>query len=223
MDAGDVLGIIGPNGAGKTTLMKVLLGFLKPDVGTVHLFGQDPRLLESKKYIGYLPEQMHLYRYLSGAEFLEYCGELYGMDMAAIHRGRDYWLARLGLEEAARTWIGTYSKGMQQRLGLASTLLHAPKLVFLDEPMSGLDPLGRALFCEVLTEIQEAGTSIILNSHILSDIATLCSRVLVLHKGRVLGERSMKTLKKAETLEHYFLDVIRTYDQQQEKNHKKHA
>jgi ABC-2 type transport system ATP-binding protein len=197
----EIVGFLGPNGAGKTTTIKILNRLAFPDAGKVTLFGEDVRGgAEFRRRIGFMPEQPYFYEYLTALEFLRLCGQLCGMPRGETESRSSELLFRVGLEEARNKSIRKYSKGMMQRLGLAQALLHDPELVILDEPMSGLDPMGRMEVRGLIRELKAAGKTVFFSSHILSDVEALCDRVIMLHKGRKVAEGRVEELIGAETL-----------------------
>jgi len=199
----DVFGLLGPNGAGKTTTVKVCLGLMRPSAGTVELG------LPGVSHVGYLPENPYFYDYLSGREFLGFCGKLFGLD-AGVRRERvEALLKDVGLEHAADTHLRKYSKGMLQRAGIAQALINDPELVLLDEPMTGLDPVGRVEVKRIIQELHERGKTVLFNSHILSDVSELCTRVAIMREGRVAWTGSVaEALAEAPTLEDFFIRVV---------------
>ena len=183
---GEILGYLGPNGSGKTTTLKILLGLLFPDAGTASILGHPLASREWRYRTGYLPEHPYFYDYLTASEYLDYVGRLFGMGASERRdRARDM-LRRVGLEHSSGLPLRRYSKGMTQRVGLAQALLNDPELVFLDEPMSGLDPLGRRLVRKLILELKEAGKTVFFSTHILGDAESLCDRVALLRGGRLL-------------------------------------
>lgn len=206
---GEVLGIIGPNGAGKTTTIKLILGLLHPDRGSVQLFGSSIHDLEVRRRIGYMPETPSFYNHLTGRELLAFAGELCGLTKKQIKERSEDLLGRVGLTEAAHRQLGTYSKGMLQRICLAQALINQPELLFLDEPLDGLDPLGRVRMKEVLLELKEKGTAIVLNSHILSDVEIMSDRIAIMDRGKILKlEPVTRLIPKGKTLEEVFMQTI---------------
>ena len=181
---GSIVAFVGPNGAGKTTTIHTLLGFLKPDAGTVRIFGAEPGPAVMRR-VGYQSEIFHTYPFYSAVEALRYYGGLSGMTNADLARRIPAVLERLGLTEARKRGVGTFSKGMTQRLGLAQALLHEPDLLILDEPTSGLDPEGRRLVLDIVRSEKEKGRTVFLSSHILSDVERTCDEVVMVHKGEV--------------------------------------
>lgn len=183
---GEAFGLIGVNGVGKTTLMKAAVGLLRPDEGQVRVFGQDPWQPAARRKFGYLPELPYFPKYLSALEILTYYGRLHGMASSGLAARAEEVLRTCGIWDAAREPLSRYSKGMQQRLGLAQTLLHDPELVFLDEPMSGLDPLGIAQMHQVIQNLKSQGKTVFFNSHVLADVERLCDRVGIMAKGQLV-------------------------------------
>ncbi|HEX5419714.1 MAG TPA: ABC transporter ATP-binding protein [Gammaproteobacteria bacterium] len=188
---GEVFGFLGPNGAGKTTSLKLLLGLIAPSGGSGSVLGAPLGQREARARVGFLPEHFRFHDCLSGRELLRLHGRLHGMPRRRLAGRIDELLARVSLTEAADRWVGTYSKGMLQRIGLAQALLNEPELVFLDEPTSGLDPLGRVLVRNIIEELRAGGTTVFLNSHLLGEVETICDRVVFLKRGRVVHELSL--------------------------------
>jgi len=205
----EIFGFLGPNGAGKSTSIKLLLNFIRPDAGNIAVdglrVGKDP----FQHRIGYLPETPCFFDNLTGSETLRFAGQASGMDGSQIKKQSEAVLGRLNLSHAAANPIRTYSKGMKQRLGLAMSLVHDPDIYILDEPMSGLDPMGRRLITDVILELRERGKTVFFSSHILSDIERLCDRIGILNKGRLLfcGEVQEVTENK-ESMEDAFIRII---------------
>ena len=182
---GEIVGLIGANGAGKTTALKLLLGLLKPNAGLITLAGSPSTSDEWRAEVGYLPENPSFYDYLSGREFLNFMGDLFGIARAVLGKRVAELLERVGIAESADRPVRTYSKGMLQRLGLAQALLNDPKLLILDEPMSGLDPLGRRFVRDLLLDLRKAGKSILFSTHIISDAEFVCDRVALMRAGQL--------------------------------------
>ncbi len=185
--AGEVFGYLGPNGAGKTTTLKLLMGLIFPSGGSARLLGLDWRDPRAKTDIGYLPEQPYFYDYLTANELLDYYARLSGMEARERRRRIPAMLERVGLGDAGRLQLRKYSKGMLQRMGIAQAIIHDPKLVFLDEPMSGLDPVGRREVRDLIQGLKDEGKTVFFSTHILSDAEALCDRVAVLHQGELRG------------------------------------
>ncbi len=183
IEEGEVFGLLGPNGAGKTTTLHLLLDFIHPSAGSALLFGRpasDPR---TRARVGYLPESLSLHTYYRGADLLQFYGALLEMPAALRSERAAMLLRRLGLEDVATRRVSTYSKGTLQRLGFAQALLNAPYLLILDEPASSLDPLARRQFSEILRELKARGKTILVSSHLLSEVETICGRVAILKGG----------------------------------------
>ena len=183
---GECFGLLGPNGAGKTTLVKLLLNLISPSSGTVHMFNQSVKNDFLREKIGYLPERVRIYGFLTGSEFLDYQGKLYGMDRTIRKSRTEECLKTVSMYEDRFRRIGEYSKGMVQRIGLAQALLNNPQLLLLDEPAAGLDPISNKEMRDILLRLKEAGVTIFINSHLLSEIEMLCDRVAILHRGHLV-------------------------------------
>jgi ABC-2 type transport system ATP-binding protein len=192
VEQGEVFGFLGPNGAGKTTSMKMLLGLIAPTSGQATLLGAPLGDIPVRARIGFLPEHFRFQDWLSGAEFLELHGELYGMPPAALKARIAELLELVGLTPFRTQYLRTYSKGMLQRIGLAQALLNHPALVFLDEPTSGLDPVGRRLMRDIIHHLRREGTCVFLNSHLLSEVEVTCDRVAFIRHGEVVRVISLK-------------------------------
>jgi ABC-type multidrug transport system ATPase subunit len=191
--AGETLGIIGPNGAGKTTLLGCLLGFLRPDDGTIEVEGNAPDDLAVRATTGYLPERLVLDRWMQGLDFLRYHHALAALPAATRETDCRAAFERVGLDAAAaRQRIGRYSRGMVQRLGFAQALLGAPRLLFLDEPISGVDPAGVLLFRRLLAELSQQGVTVLVNSHQLAEVERVCTRVVFVEKGRLTATDTLR-------------------------------
>jgi ABC-2 type transport system ATP-binding protein len=191
---GEIFGLLGPNGAGKTTTLKTLLGLLRPDRGSVRLFGRPPSDPAARARIGFLPENPYFYDHLTGEEFLDFYGRLQGIPVAERRRRVESTIERVGLAGRARGPLRKFSKGMVQRLGLAQAILHDPDLVILDEPMSGLDPVGRREVRDLILGLREAGKTVFFSSHILQDAEMICDRVAILVSGRLRHLGSVRDL-----------------------------
>lgn len=185
IDPGEVFGYVGPNGAGKTTTFKLLLDFIRPSRGTCLLWGANPGCIEVKSRVGFLPESPYFYAYLKVKEYLCFCGHLFGLSRKELGRAVDALLDQVGLSGHRDKLIKHLSKGLLQRLGLAQAMINDPELLILDEPMSGLDPLGRKEVRDTILHLKERGKTIIFSTHILSDVETVCDRVGILLNGRL--------------------------------------
>ena len=196
---GEVFGFLGPNGAGKTTSMKMLLGLITPTSGEATLLGRPIGDREAMSRIGFLPEHFRFQEWLTADEFLLLHGQLLGMKKDDLKQRRDELLERVGLTPFRDKHLRTFSKGMLQRIGLAQALLNRPALVFLDEPTSGLDPVGRRLVRDVIREVSTQGTSVFLNSHLLSEIEVTCDRVAFIQHGEVVRVLELASLSNDQT------------------------
>jgi len=200
---GDMFGLLGPNGAGKTTTIKVILGLMRPTSGTVSL--GVPGLAQ----VGYLPENPYFYDYLTGREFLRFCAGLFALHADEREERAAQLLEDVGLANAAGTQLRKYSKGMLQRIGIAQALVNDPSLVLLDEPMTGLDPIGRVEVKVILERLRERGKTVLFNSHILSDVHELCSHIAIMREGTVAWQGTVpEALDQAPTLEQFFISVV---------------
>ena len=194
LEPGEVFGFLGPNGAGKSTTIKILMGLVKADSGTARLNGIDIASADSRRSVGFLPENPAFYEYLSAAEYLRFVGAAFGMSNDQLQLRSEAVLKRVDLWDARNRPVRGYSKGMVQRLGLAQVLVHDPDLYILDEPMSGLDPLGRALVKELIIELKDEGKCVFFSSHITADVEEVCDRVGVILKGELKRVESVDTL-----------------------------
>jgi len=191
---GSTFGFIGPNGAGKTTTIKLLAGLSRPDGGSARIMGIDISERAARAQVGFLPERPYFYPHLKATEILELYGALVGLKAAEARRRSAALLDRVGLSEAADRRLGGFSKGMLQRIGMAQALIGDPQLVILDEPMSGLDPMGRALVRDIIGELKSAGKTVFFSSHILSDVEHLCDELALLDKGRLVTSGLIREL-----------------------------
>jgi len=194
---GEIFGYLGPNGAGKTTTLKILMGLLRATAGDASVLGRPPGDVGTKQLVGFLPEQPAFYDYLTGRELLSFYGQLFGLDRS-IRRDRIETLARqLRVESALDTQLRKYSKGMLQRIGLAQALLNEPRVVLLDEPMSGLDPIGRREVRDLLLRLKSEGRTVFFSSHIIPDVEMVCDRVGILVAGRLVAQGELEGLLDA--------------------------
>ena len=187
IEDGEIFGFLGPNGAGKTTTLKMLMGLVFPSGGGARILGMDLDDPRMKAQIGFLPEQPYFYDYLTARELLTYYGQLSGVDSRQLPRKVDSTLERVGLRDATDVQLRKFSKGMLQRAGIAQAILHDPKVVFLDEPMSGLDPMGRREVRSLIEQLKAEGKTVFFSTHILSDAEALCDRVAVINLGQLRG------------------------------------
>ena len=191
---GEVIGLLGPNGSGKSTTVKMLLGLLYPTGGRLTVYGKSPRAVETKREIGYLPEESYLYRYLTAEETLDFFGSLFNLSAADRKRRIDQLLEMVGLEHARHRRVGEFSKGMARRIGLAQAMINDPSLLILDEPTSGLDPLGCREVKDLILALKKRGKTVVVTSHLLSDIEDVCDRVIILYGGRIRAEGTLSEL-----------------------------
>jgi ABC-2 type transport system ATP-binding protein len=191
---GEVFGFLGPNGAGKSTTIKLVMGLLRPTSGTAQIMGVDVCRAESRTNVGFLPENPAFYDYLSAEEYIAFVGAHFKMEGSILRRRTEEVLQRLDLWEARKRPMRSYSKGMVQRVGLAQTLVHDPDLFILDEPMSGLDPIGRALVKEIILDLKKRGKSVFFSTHITDDVEKICDRVGVINKGEMLVVDSVENI-----------------------------
>lgn len=206
---GEIFGLLGLNAAGKTTLLKILLGFIRPSWGEFEIFGKKGISTQIKRKIGYLPEEPKLYDFLSAGEFLFFCGRICGLKKEKIKERTKHLLDTLRISHVANTKIGEFSRGMNQRLAIACAILHNPDVLFLDEPLSGLDPLGRRIVKELLLSLKKKGKTIFFSSHILSEVEQLCDRIGILHKGELLCvEETTRAVSTHPSLEEFFIQKI---------------
>jgi ABC-2 type transport system ATP-binding protein len=207
---GEVFGFLGPNGAGKTTTMNVLLGFIPPTSGSASIFGVNVMEPIARQRIGYLPELTYYYKFLTAEELLRFYAKLFKIPPAEAERRIDDVLKLVEMQDARKRLIRTYSKGMQQRVGLAQALINQPDLLVLDEPTSGLDPLGRMKVREIIQRLKGEGKTVFFSSHELGEVETVCDRVAILHRGELKTEGSVAELidRYRCNLEQVFLKVV---------------
>jgi ABC-2 type transport system ATP-binding protein len=191
---GEVFGLLGPNGSGKSTTVKLLLGLLNPTKGHIEVFGHSPRHVQTKSRIGYLPEESYLYRYLNSRETLDFFGNLFHLDKADRNSRADQLLEMVGLGKTQNRAVGEFSKGMQRRIGLAQALINDPDLVILDEPTAGLDPIGCREVKDLILALARRGKTVILSSHLLSDVEDVCDRVVIYYGGKIQAAGTLKEL-----------------------------
>ena len=194
VEDGEIFGFLGPNGAGKTTTLKILMGLVFPTGGSARILGMDLDDPRMKAQIGFLPEQPYFYDYLTASELLKYYGQLSGVDSKQLSSRAEAMLELVGLKDAAHLQLRKFSKGMLQRVGIAQAILHDPKVVFLDEPMSGLDPMGRREVRTLIERLKAEGKTVFFSTHILSDAEALCDRVAIIHLGQLRGVGAVEDL-----------------------------
>jgi ABC-2 type transport system ATP-binding protein len=210
VNVGEAFGFLGPNGAGKTTAINVLLGFVPPTRGAAYLFGIDVRRPIARQRIGYLPEMTYYYKFLTAEELLRFYAKIFGLSRTETDKRIDQLLKLVELEPARKRPIRSYSKGMQQRVGLAQALINNPDLLILDEPTSGLDPLGRMKVREIIQRLKNEGKTVFFSSHELGEVETVCDRVAIINEGELKATGSVSDLvaKHHANLEKAFLDII---------------
>jgi ABC-2 type transport system ATP-binding protein len=196
---GEVLGFLGPNGAGKSTTIKCLMGLIRPTTGSASIMGQDIASADARKGVGYLPENPAFYDYLSAEEYLQFVGRAFLMPAPLLAQRTAEMLKLLELWEVRKRLMRSYSKGMLQRVGLAQVLIHDPDVYILDEPMSGLDPIGRALVKEIILGLKKRGKCVFFSTHITDDVEKICDRVAVINKGQLLAVDSVESILQRGT------------------------
>lgn len=194
VEPGEVFGLLGPNGSGKSTTLRMLLGILRPTRGRCRLFGEDPGKAEVRARVGFLPESPDFYRFLTGRELVRFYGRICGMDRSRCERRVDAVVERVGLAGAADRPLRTYSKGMLQRIGLAQAIVHEPDLVILDEPTAGMDPIGAGMVAGLVRELRAEGRTVLLCSHLLTQVEAVCDRIAILYQGSLLVCGSLEEL-----------------------------
>ncbi|ADE55662.1 ABC transporter ATP-binding protein [Coraliomargarita akajimensis] len=203
LEVGDneIFGLLGPNGCGKSTTIKIVLGLLRASQGVCRIFGEPSHAVVARKSVGFLPEAPYFYRYLSGRELVRFYAKVCGVPRAQMRSRVDEVIELVNMTEAANRRVGTYSKGMLQRIGLAQALVHDPRLVILDEPTAGVDPLGSAAIAQIIRELKAQGKTVLVSSHLLAQIEGLCDRVAILHRGRLIREGTVDSLLQDQAAE----------------------
>lgn len=209
---GSMVGFLGANGAGKTTSLKIIMDFIRPTKGNVHFEDLGNNRHDIFRNIGFLPERPYFYPNLTGEEFLQFMGGLSEVPRALIADRINYWAPRFRIDHALKRAIKTYSKGMLQRIGFLATVLHEPKLIILDEPLSGLDPIGRKELKDVIIEVHKSGKTVFFSSHIVPDIEEICDRVIFLKEGRLVYDGMVDSLMKIGVEQDYVIKVISEQD-----------
>ena len=194
IEDGEIFGFLGPNGAGKTTTLKLLMGLIFPTAGSARILGKEWTDPEVKSQIGFLPEQPYFYDYLTARELLHYYGKLSGVPGNELSKRVETVLSRVGLPDVGGVQLRKFSKGMLQRVGIAQAILHEPKVLFFDEPMSGLDPMGRREVRDLMEKLKQEGKTVFFSTHILSDAEALCDRVAVIHLGQLRAVGTVEEL-----------------------------
>jgi ABC-2 type transport system ATP-binding protein len=202
VEKGEVFGFLGPNGAGKTTTLKILMNLIRPTDGSARVIGEPVSSVSLRQRIGYLPENPYFYDYLTAEELLLYVGKLFGMRQPALGDRVSVLLENVGLQDARRLQLRKFSKGMVQRIGLAQAMINDPEVIFLDEPMSGLDPLGRRDVRQTILGLKRNGVTVFFSSHILPDVEALCDRVAILNHGRLQQMGALHEILKVKIEAH---------------------
>lgn len=219
VESGEIFGLLGPNGSGKSTTLKMLLGLVQPDSGSVSVLGLDVREtpVDLKRQVGYVPESPRLYEFLTGIEYLDFIGDVYGMQPAEKKSRISEYLRALQLEGREGDMINSYSEGMKQKIALISAFLHRPKLLILDEPLNGLDPRSARIVKDFLHELKRQGVTTILSTHVLEIAQALCDRIGIMYRGKLLALGNMDELRQMSMLpdsglEEIFLKLTGTGD-----------
>ena len=205
---GEIFSIIGLNGAGKTSTLKCILGLMKPDSGEIEVFGKKKLENHDFERVGYLPEISYYPKSMKLVDLMDYYGELYNISKGDLGNRVDEIIEKLGLTSRKKDRLEKFSKGMLQKVGIAQAILNEPKLLFLDEPMSGLDPLAREMVIEIILNLKKRGTTIFFNTHILEDVASIADKVAIIDKGRLVEVLDMKKQEKGFNLKEYFIEKV---------------
>jgi ABC-2 type transport system ATP-binding protein len=208
VEPGQVYGLLGPNGSGKSTTMKIVLGLVYPSAGTTRIFGRDSSEVDSREEVGFLPENPYFYKFLTGQETLHFYGKICGLRGAKLRERASELLNLVGLEHARDRRLGGYSKGMLQRIGLAQALIQQPRLLVLDEPTAGVDPAGSREIRDLILDFKKRGITILLCSHLLSQVQEICDRVGILHKGVLIREGRLDELISIENQTELILENV---------------
>lgn len=200
IDDNEIFGLLGPNGCGKSTTMKVILGLLEPTVGTCSIYGVPSTSVRSRRDVGFLPEAPYFYRYLTGRELVRFYAKICGVPKSEINDRTEDVLKLVSMDEAAHRRVGTYSKGMLQRIGIAQSVVHDPRLVILDEPTAGVDPIGSAAIAEMIISLKERGKTVLLCSHLLAQVEGICDRVGIMYQGRMVLEGGVDELLESKDM-----------------------
>ncbi len=212
VEKGEIFGYLGPNGAGKTTTIKILMNLISPNKGRVKIFGEDVKNVDIRKKIGFLPDRPYFYEYLTGREFLYYCGKLFGFKRKIISDKVEKLLELVGLKDDRNLQLRKYSQGMLQRIGFAQSLINDPELLIMDEPLTSLDPIGRREFKNILINLKKEGKTIFFSSHILEDAEDICDRIGILVKGKLIKVGALEEIisinQKKQRLEDIFIKEV---------------
>jgi ABC-2 type transport system ATP-binding protein len=222
VEKGEILGLLGPNGSGKSTTLKLILGLLYPTRGRISVFGKPPGNNTAKQFIGYLPEEDYLYSYLNGRETLDFYGKIFNLPSKIRRERIDFLIDLLGIKAYQRRSVGEYSKGMARRIGLAQALINDPDLLILDEPTNGMDPLGIKEMKDLFLELKSKGKTMLVSTHLLSDIENICDRVGILYQGEFIAIDKVDKLllpyqNESHRLEKFFLDKVYAEREEREK------
>ena len=214
VNEGEILGLLGPNGSGKSTTLKLILGLLYPTKGRISVFGKLPGDNLTKRFIGYLPEEDYLYSYLNARETLDFYGKVFNLPLRIRKERIDLLIEMFGMKGYETRVVGEYSKGMMRRLGLAQSLINDPNLLILDEPTNGMDPIGSNEIKETLLDLKKKGKTILLCTHLLADIESICDRIIILYQGELIAEGKVDELLspykgEKNSLEKFFLDTVK--------------
>ena len=208
VEPGQVYGLLGPNGSGKSTTMKIVLGLVSPSAGSTRIFGRDSREVESREEVGFLPENPYFYKFLTGQETLHFYGKICGIQGAKLRERTSELLNLVGLEHARDRRLAGYSKGMLQRIGLAQALVQQPRLLVLDEPTAGVDPAGSREIRDLILDFKKRGITVLLCSHLLSQVQEICDRIGILHKGVLVREGRLDELISIENQTEIILENV---------------
>jgi len=219
VEEGEIFGLLGPNGSGKSTTLKIILGLIKPDSGNAQVLGinAEENPVAIKKQVGYVPESPHLYEFLTGIEYLDFIGDIYGMALEEKKERINEYLQALGLEGREGDMISGYSAGMKQKIAIIAALIHKPKLLILDEPLTGLDPRSARIIKDLLHELASKGVTVIMSTHILEIAQAMCHRIAIMFNGNLLALGNMEELRQkaklpGSNLEDVFLKLTGTED-----------
>jgi ABC-2 type transport system ATP-binding protein len=215
---GEVFGLLGPNGSGKTTTLKIVLGLMEPTEGDASIFGVPCYKVQSRLHVGFLPENPYFYKYLTGAETLEFFGRLCGLGGKSLDKRIDELIDLVGLSRARDRRLSGYSKGMLQRIGLAQAMIHDPQLLLLDEPTAGVDPIGSRAIRDIILQLKKMGKTVLLSSHLLAQVQDVCDRICVLNLGKMILEGNVGDLIRDQkrtniTVENLSADARRQVEQ----------
>jgi len=222
VEKGEILGLLGPNGSGKSTTLKLILGLLYPTRGRISVFGRPPGDNTAKQFIGYLPEEDYLYSYLNGRETLDFYGKIFNLSLKMRRERISFLIDLLGIRAYQRRSVGEYSKGMARRIGLAQALINDPDLLILDEPTNGMDPLGIKEMKDLFLELKSKGKTMIISTHLLADIESICDRIGILYQGEFIAIDKVDKLlapyrNETHCLEKFFLDKVYAEREEREK------